>query len=70
MKAKIEELHHSKIGSKVRFTPGLKDGLKELMDFRRSNLSTTQMCWLKKRPVIDCADTVYNPSALIVLILN
>lgn len=65
-KVNIEDLSPSLIHSEVHF---IKD-VRKIMPFRRENLTATQMCWITKKPVIDIGNSVYNPKALIMLILN
>jgi len=69
MRANIEELKESIIDSNVSFEHGFED-LIALLEFRKANIETTQMIWITKRVVIDPGFTVYNPKALIFLILN
>jgi hypothetical protein len=68
-KANIEDLKESIIDHDVRFSTKAWD-TRELMSYRRKNLSSTQMCWITLKPVIDCGNTVSNPKALIFNILN
>lgn len=44
--------------------------VKQVLKFRRKNLTTTQMFWVKQQPVIDYANNLYNPKSLIMIILN
>lgn len=68
-KANIEELKWSLIAPDVCFTSA-KMTMQEIIDFRRNNLKITQMIWITKQPVLDCSYNLYNPKALIMLILN
>lgn len=67
--ANIEDLKSSLISHEVLFESGFGD-LELLMEFRKANLKTTQMYWITKQPVIDWCYNVYNPKALIFVILN
>lgn len=68
-KANIEPIKWSIISDDVHFECGFPH-LEKLMDFRRANLKTTEMYWITKQPVIDWCYNVYNPKALIFVILN
>ncbi len=68
-KATIEKIVWSKISHKTRFSSGFSD-IKEILNFRKDNMEITKMCWITLEPVIDCTNTLYNPNALIMLILN
>lgn len=68
-RAYIQDLSESIIDYDVRFSSKFW-GISELMLYRRSNLNSTQICWVTLRPVIDCTNTVYNPKAAIFNILN
>ena len=67
--ANIEELQWSLIAPKTRFTCGELSS-KEIFKTRKANINITQMAWITKQPVIDFANNVYNPKALILLFLN
>lgn len=66
-KAFIEDLQDSIISSDVDFKTF---DMRAIIEFRRANLKSTDMIWITKRPVIDAGYTVFNPKALIFLILN
>lgn len=68
-KLEIEEIVWSIFDHTIKFNSGFFD-LKEIMKFRKNNIKTTKMCWITLNPVIDCTNTLYNPKALIMLILN
>jgi len=70
MMAWIESIEDSIIDHDVSFEWCGFGNPQSLMKFRAANHKITQMCWIKKRPVIDCGYTVYNPQALIMIILN
>lgn len=70
MKANIEKLKDSVINHDVNFHWSGFENCRDLMKFRRKNIKITNMCWITKRPVIDYGDSLYNPTALIMLILN
>ena len=69
MRANVENIKSSIVNHKVDFNCG-GFGIKEVMKFRRANMSITNMLWITKSPVIDCGYTLYNPKALIMIILN
>ena len=69
MKANIEKLKDSVIDHNVGFNcGGFK--MKEVVKFRKANMRITQMCWITKRPTMDCGYTLSNPRSLIMIILN
>ncbi len=67
--ANIEDLKWTVISPDVKFDSGFGD-IAAITYFRKQNLKTTNMFWITKQPVIDCAYNVYNPKALIMVILN
>jgi len=67
MKAWIESNEHSIIDADVSLCNWK---MKDVLPFRRANMSTTQMVWITKRTCIDIGYTVHNPRTLIMLILN
>lgn len=67
--ANIEELKWSLIAPKTRFTCGVLS-TREIFETRKENMQITQMIWITKQPVIDFANNLYNPKALIMLFLN
>jgi hypothetical protein len=71
-KANIEKIEWSIIDSDVKFTmhPISRERCREVLKFRRHNMTTTDMLWITLNPVMDCGNTVYNPKALIMVILN
>ncbi len=69
MRANIEEIKWSLIEPDIRFTCG-DFSIREVFKFRRVNLTITDMFWITKQPVMDSANNLYNPQALIMLILN
>lgn len=64
-----EDLDWSLITPGTNFTTTEMD-MKDVIHFRRNNLKTTQMFWVKQQPVIDYANNLYNPKSLIMVILN
>lgn len=68
-RAYIEELKDSIIDADVSFCSILFDN-RDILKFRRENMKSTSMFWITKRAVIDSYYNVYNPSALIFIILN
>jgi hypothetical protein len=61
-----DEIYASKISHDIRFLESIPEARK----LRKNNMEITQMLWIKKQTVIDSSYMVYNPLALIVLILN
>ena len=68
-KANIEEIRWTRITPEVRFESRNND-LRKTAKFRSANMKITQMFWITLQPVIDSANNLYNPKALIMLILN
>lgn len=64
-----EDLDWSVVAPGTGFTTN-EMTMKQVLKFRRNNLATTQMLWIKQQPVIDCANNLYNPKSLIMIILN
>ena len=66
--ANVENIKWSLITPEVKFIK--ENNLKEIIRFRRENLSITQMIWITKQPVMDYVCNLYNPKTLIMKILN
>lgn len=64
-KANIEKIKWSLVTPDVRFAD-----VRGIMKFRRANMTITQMIYITKQPVMDFANNLYNPKALIMIILN
>ena len=68
MNLEIQEIKHSIISHKTRFTCGEME-MRKIIELRKANLSITQMIWITKQVVVSDG-FMYNPKALILYWLN
>ena len=68
-KANIEEIKWSLIAPNISFDNHFRN-LQDLFKFRMENHNITAMLWITKQPIMDCANNLFNPKALIMIILN
>lgn len=66
-RAFIEELKDTIISSNADFKT---NSIRDLLYYRKNNMTITQMCWITLRPVISSDYTIYNPKTLIIITLN
>ena len=65
----IQKIKPSIISSNVSFTMQYWK-TRKLLKYRNKNITSTQMCWITLRPIMDYGNTICNPKALIFAILN
>lgn len=65
-----EEVKNSKIDIGVTFVHLQFPKMEQLIHYRQNNMETTEMLWIRKRPVVDCLGEPYNPKSLIMVHKN
>ncbi len=68
VRATIQDIRWSLISHDVRFVK--QDNFKEVLNLRKKHYKLTQLIWITLQPVINSGYFLYNPRAMIVLILN
>jgi len=69
MELNVEEITWSLIEHNVRFIND-PTSMRDIFLFRKNNMKITQMIWITKQPIIDNFLNLYNPKALIIIVLN